>query len=404
MKAWLLRLWPARPQVPPGESADELADPVHLQPHGDSVAAYSVAMTTGLAERFHEHLARPDGQEDICFALYQPSQGRRRTSALLVDVVLPDEGDRQVHGNASFNGTYFLRAAALAAERGYGLALLHSHPGGTGWQGLSADDHRAELSHAAQAVILTGQPLVGLTYATGSRSFSARFWTRKDEPTEAEPAQGYDVSWCESVRIVGAALRASHNPMLRPTGNDPTRQRRTLSAWGEGAHSDLTRLRVGVIGAGSTGMLLAEGLARTGFLDVVAIDFDTVELHNLDRLLHATAEDAAAHTLKVDVLVRAAKRAATGVGALFRGVPTSVVTAEGWAEALDCDVLLSCVDRPWPRFALNIAAYGHLIPVVDAGIAVDAGEGLRGAEWRAQPAAPGRRCLECLGAYDPGHV
>lgn len=369
--------------------------------------AHSVAMTTALAAQLHDHLARQDGQEDICFALYRTSHGRRRTTALLVDVVLPQEGDRQVHGNASFNGSYFLRSAALAAEQGLGLALLHSHPGGTGWQGLSHDDHRAELSHAAQTVILTGHPLVGLTYASGDRSFSGRFWTRGVTGSTSDDASAQDefqVTWCESVRVAGARLSVTHNPALRPSGNDHHAQQRTLNAWGEAAHADMTRLRVGLIGAGSTGMILGEGLARTGFLDVVTIDFDIVKVHNLDRLLHATVHDANAGTRKIDVLLRAARQAATGIGARFRGVPTSLVKDDGWAEALDCDVLLSCVDRPWPRFAMNIAAYAHLIPVVDAGIAVDAADGLRGAEWRAHTAAPGRRCLECLGAYDPGHV
>lgn len=366
-------------------------------PHFD-VAELSVAMTSQLANELIAHVDRSDGQEDLCFLLWRPSTGNRRVTALVNELVLPEHGERHVHGNVSFEDEYFFRAAGIAAEAKCGLALVHSHPRGRGWQGLSTDDHLAESGHAAQAVALTGLPLLGLTVATGDRRISARFWFRTTPRT-------YEPRWCATVRVVGDRYLASYNPALRARPAYSSQLERTTSAWGADAQADLARIRVGVIGAGSVGDLVGEGLARTGLQNIFGMDFDTVEYKNLDRLVHASRRDARLRRGKAFTFARGLRQAATAERATIEVSEHSIVEPAGFQEALDCDVLFSCVDRPWPRAALNLIAYAHLIPVIDGGVLVEATErGIREATWTAHIAAPGRACLECLGQYDPAMV
>jgi molybdopterin-synthase adenylyltransferase len=230
-------------------------------------------------------------------------------------------------------------------------------------------------------------------------AWSARFWEKTAPRTYAR-------RWCTSVRVVGDRLRLTFHDGLMAKPRIIEEWRRTVSAWGEDIQADFTRLHVGIVGAGSVGAIIAEALARSGIGRITLIDFDTVEYLNLDRLLHATRLDAALSRSKVGCLARALRKSATARPFTVHEVERSVVEEEGFRAALDCDVIFSCVDRPWPRFALNLIAYAHLIPVVDGGIRIEVTRRheMKCADIRAHVAAPGRPCLACLQQYDPGLV
>ena len=358
----------------------------------------SAAITSETHDALSTHLLQHPQDEDLCFAIYHPSTGAQRTTAVVSEPILPRHGERQVHGNVEFTSEYFLRAAGIAAERGAGLAFLHSHTRRSrGWQAMSSDDVDAESAWAPRTLAMTGLPLVGMTLA-GDGAWSARFW-------EKTAAKTYERIDCESVRVVGGRLRMTYHEGQRPAPGFREALTRTISAWGADAQADLARLRIGVIGAGNVGAVIAEALVRTGVQHVRLLDFDSIKTVNLDRVLHATERDVWLARSKVEMLARALQQSATALEPIIEPMEFSVVEDDGFHAALDCDVLFSCVDRPWPRSVLNFIAYAHLIPVVDGGIRVrTTGDKIVSADWKAHAAAPGRRCLECLGQYDPSLV
>lgn len=357
----------------------------------------SVALTGATQKGLSEHLLRRDGQEDLCFFTWRPSTGLHRATSLVDRAILPLNGDRDVHGNASFRPEFVLRAAQVAGEAGAGLGFVHSHPGGRGWQPLNEVDLGAEARIANIAREVTGLPLVGMTLA-GDGAWSARVWTGAGRAVR--PAV------CESVRVVGDGLDVSFNDALVPVPATGAALMRTLHTWGPIIQAKVARLRVAVAGLGSVGMPVAELLARTGIERIGVFDFDAVEWVNLDRLRGAGPLDAFLRRPKVDVARRVLAEASTAANQQHDFYDLSICEPEGLVRLLDYDLIFACVDRPWPRHVLNTLAYSDLIPVIEGGLIAfrHADGSMRNAYWSSTVVRPGRPCLACLGQYDPALV
>jgi hypothetical protein len=357
----------------------------------------SVAMTGDLDERLRTHLQRDPGQEDLTFAFWRPSVGTARYTCIVTELLLPDDDERILRGNVAFTSAY-LRRVLAAAPAGHGLVFIHNH-GGPGWQGMGSDDVVAERDRlAAAAASTTGLPLLGMTSGTDG-SWSARVWLRAAR-------HHYERRWASTVRTVGHRVNITFQPQLLPRPAELGSQQATVSVWGRDAQAALVRAHVGIVGLGSVGSIIAEALARLGIRHVTLIDHDIIEQRNLDRTLGATHADAQLGTAKVDVAERSMLTSHTDPDPHVEAVRDSLLTDTGLRATLDCDVLFSCVDRPWPRAVLNAIAYSHLIPVIDGGILArvdDRGLPLH-VDWRIHTLGPGRRCMYCLGALERSDV
>ena len=179
----------------------------------------SVAMTAELEKRLLQHLVRSDGQEDLCLATYSPSTGKSRSTAIITEVVLPESGERLVHGNATITAEYVLRVAQTARKSRRGVALIHSHPEASTWQPMSGPDRDAESSYGNLIREITGLPLVGMTLATADQTWSARHW-------DIGVSSDIECTHSTNVRVIGDKLRISWNDLVSPP---PTTDRASSS-------------------------------------------------------------------------------------------------------------------------------------------------------------------------------
>ena len=211
---------------------------------------YSIALTSDVHSESFKHLIRPDHQEDLCFALWNPSYGEKRRSALISELILPSETDRNVHGNVEFLPDYFERVLGIALKKGMGIAFIHSHLG-PGWQDMSTPDVKAERLIAPSVKGTSGLPLIGMTLGTDG-SWSGRFW-EKTSPSV------YQRQWCQSVRVVGEnGLQITFADEILPVPKFRKRLTRTISAWGPKNQAKLARTTIGIVGVGSVGSIIAE--------------------------------------------------------------------------------------------------------------------------------------------------
>ena len=336
------------------------------------------------------------GQENLCFALWYPSQGMERFTAVIPEIILPHDNEIQLHGNASFEGKYLTRATRIAKQKGAGLVMMHSHPA-SGWQDLSQPDILAERDIVAYQAQSTKRPFLGMTIGKDGY-WSARFWSPN--------ANKMDLNWCDKVRVpLRARYQIDWHPSAAKTTSSRPMLKRTIESWGIDVQNNIQRLRIGVVGTGSVGAIAAEALARIGISQITLIDPDRLELHNLDRFLFGTRELVG--QLKVNCVRRGLLQHSTHEKVQVRTIAQSIQDEEAYRAALDCDLLLSCVDRPVPREVVNYIAIANGIPVIDAGVAVEVNpntHSFESARWRTHLVIPGNACLRCTGQYSSSDV
>jgi len=274
----------------------------------------------------------------------------------------------------------YVHAVKKARIDGSSLVFVHSHPKGS--SSFSRHDEREEPELFRFAQYRNPQAVHASLVASNSAGrLVGRVWL-PDSSTAP----------IDCIRSIGS--RWTFQFLDQSTDEPKEYFRRQVSAFGSKTQHLLSRMHIGIAGAGGTGSAVAEQLVRLGVGRLSVIDHDHFEDSNVNRVYGSNVSD---HGLtKVAIAARHSK----GIGLGTQVTPIAGhVGFRSVAERLrECDVVFGCTDDQWGRSLLSRISIYYLIPVIDLGIAIDPeGESIRAITGRVTVLQPGYACLYCRG-------
>lgn len=377
---------------------------------------FQLAMTAETEQRIqrllHGDLA-PDAFERGLTCVLTRSPGKRRLTYLVHEVSPPEPGEVDLSGGVEFSPGYRRRVKKRADSVDGGVLYLHTHPGGKGRPSRQDVENARRLLHNdAQHLHHPNPPLaIGILTPDGNWMVLGCEFPRGTRVSEGEP------QYASAIRIVGHRVekRGTYTGRQEVTGAagaagtlDLETQDRQIRLWTRQAQKMYASLRVGIVGLGGGGSILAEHVARAGVDGLVLVDYDVVKEENLNRQQGASALDASVWTPKVDVATRVAQRAATNptfdVQKIYGSVVEDDPDLSAYRELLDCDVILHAADGHWTTRVLDHVAYAHLIPVVSGGTRPETTDDGVLKETTRSPitvSGPGHPCFRCTEQFNP---
>ena len=354
-----------------------------------------VVISHAAYEALRQHLLGNPRYEQHAFLLAGLSQSSRGTKLLVRDMVFACDFDfiKRSSTYLHLQPSYVLPVLDRCRKEGLHPIEVHSHPfadNGVTYSALDLDNERNKMLWYAERMPDT----LAATMVFGHGSFDGHWYDSRARKIRA----------LDNLRVVGTTIRD-----LRPTsspkpsdGTDPYNEvfNRQELAYGAAGQALLRNVRVGLVGLGGLGSVLACEFAYLGIRDFVLVDMDRVEETNLNRLMFSIPADAEQHIAKVNVAQRGIQ--SVRPDAHVETVCASVDDPNAKALLKDVDVIIAGTDSQAARLTVNRLAVQYLIPYIDLGTGITVHDGqVVESGGQMKLVYPGGYCLQCIGNIDP---
>lgn len=291
-----------------------------------------------------------------------------------------DDYEERSETKARLKPTFVAAVAQRAKRSGESVVFVHSHPFGI--NDFSAVDDAGE--RALEEFLSERTP--GLLHA-------AMLVT---PATTVARILGLDAR----LRVFGVGETLTFDAGTDP-GEPSDQFDRQIRMFGREGQERLKALRVGIVGLGGTGSIVAQQLAHLGIEDFLLLDPDQVEFTNLNRLVGARRADVGSPKVQI------AKRMINEINpeAHVATYEESALLAPVATRLNDVDFVFGCTDSQGSRAVLNQLSYQFLLPMIDMGISIVAARGhVTHIAGRVNMLAAGLGCFVCGQLLDPEAV
>ncbi len=366
---------------------------------------WRLTMSAGLYAELQRHLFPGDNDEHGAVLLAGTCESDRGLRLVARELHLAMDGVDYVPGKRGYRmlKAEFIQSRILRArDRRLAYLAIHNH-GGADSVGFSATDMAShERGYPALLDIARGMPVGALVFAR--TAVAGDLWF---------PGGG-------RACLSHAAIIGHRRQLLFPA---PERRAAAIGIYdrqsrlfGDAGQDLLRRTRVGIVGLGGAGSVLAELLGRLGVGEFVLADPDRAEDTNLPRLIAARRRDAVVASWlpravtnrlrrpKVRMAARNIRRA--NRRARIEAVPRDFLDADVAARFTDCDFLFLAADTMAARLLFNAMVYQYGIPGIQVGAKVPiADDGMVGNVFCvSRMVTPEQGCLWCNGLINPARL
>ncbi len=370
-----------------------------------SLAPWRLTLPEGMYQTLNSHLFPGDHDEHGAIILAGICESDRGLRLIARELHLALDGKDYVPGQRGYRmlrGEFIQSRIIRARDMKLAYLAIHNH-GGAHSVAFSGDDFAShERGYPALLDIARGMPVGALVFATSAVAGDLWF-------------PGLNRAELSHAAIVGRRRQLLYSaPRGEMAGHKLYDRQSRL--FGDTGQEILHRARVGIIGLGGAGSILAELLGRLGVGEFILADPDKVETTNLPRLIGARRSDALTpawlpvrlsdwlRSYKVNMAARNIRRA--NPEARITAIPKDFLDVDVAARFTDCDYIFLAADTMGARLLFNAIVHQFGIPGMQVGakIPVNKSGEVGDVFCVARRVTPGHGCLWCNGLINQSRL